>query len=73
MGSIMTLCIERPLKLGFRLFLLPPLMNGIRSQIEPAVPYTSSEFTYLDYENREPDYYLTRTAYWVGKFRESKQ
>ena len=43
------------------------------SQIEPAVPYTSSEFTYLDYENREPDYYLTRTAYWVGKFRESKQ
>lgn len=42
------------------------------SQIEPAVPYKSSAFSYLDYGNLESDYYLKRTAYWIGEFRKSK-
>lgn len=37
------------------------------TQIEPAVPFACKEFTYLDYSPLAPDYYLTRTAYWVAK------
>lgn len=43
------------------------------SQIEPATPYSSSAFTYLDYGSLSPDYYLDRTAYWVDKFVKEKQ
>lgn len=43
------------------------------SQIEPAIPYSSSAFTYLDYGTLSPDYYLDRTAYWVDKFVKEKQ
>ncbi|MFR0678689.1 glycoside hydrolase family 99 protein [Dysgonomonas mossii] len=39
------------------------------SQIEPAVPYAGSAFTYLDYGNLASDFYLTRTAYWIKEFR----
>jgi glycoprotein endo-alpha-1,2-mannosidase len=39
------------------------------TQIEPAIPYESEAFTYLDYQPLAPDYYLDRTAYWVGQFR----
>ncbi|WP_104384654.1 glycoside hydrolase family 99 protein [Sphingobacterium sp. HMA12] len=39
------------------------------SQIEPAIPQKNSAFTYLDYGGLAPDYYLTRTAYWVKEFR----
>jgi len=47
------------------------------SQIEPAKPYKYLDFTYLDYEGHygltgvdaySP--YLTRTAYWVDKYKE---
>lgn len=39
------------------------------TQIEPAVPYKSQVFEYLDYEPLAPEYYLDRTAYWVEQFR----
>eukprot|EP01087_Luapelamoeba_hula_P018436 TRINITY_DN5937_c2_g1_i2.p1 TRINITY_DN5937_c2_g1~~TRINITY_DN5937_c2_g1_i2.p1 ORF type:complete len:496 (-),score=78.63 TRINITY_DN5937_c2_g1_i2:112-1599(-) len=38
------------------------------TQIEPAVPYKSSTFTYEDYEPRDPFYYIKRTRYWVDRF-----
>lgn len=43
------------------------------SQIEPAVPFSSSSFTYSDYGSLSPDYYLDRTAYWVSEFVKNKQ
>ncbi|WP_199768721.1 LamG-like jellyroll fold domain-containing protein [Sphingobacterium sp. HMA12] len=43
------------------------------SQIEPATPFSSSAFTYLDYGNLSPEYYLDRTAYWVSRFVQKKQ
>lgn len=42
------------------------------TQLEPAVPYSSPVFTYLDYGALPSDYYLTRTAHWVGEFRKWK-
>lgn len=42
------------------------------SQIEPAIPYKIPAFTYLDYGELAPDYFLTRTAHWIGKFRTNK-
>ncbi len=38
------------------------------TQIEPAVPKTTPTYTYLDYTPREPEYYLERTAQWVGRY-----
>ncbi len=35
------------------------------TQIEPAIPFKSEAFNYLDYKPLAPDYYLTRTAYWI--------
>jgi hypothetical protein len=37
------------------------------TQIEPAAPKEIPGFTYLDYGPLPPDYYLKRTAYWVGE------
>ncbi len=37
------------------------------TQIEPATPKEIPGFTYLDYGPVPPDYYLKRTAYWVGE------
>jgi glycoprotein endo-alpha-1,2-mannosidase len=37
------------------------------TQIEPAVPKQIPGFTYLDYQPRSPDFYLERTAHWVGR------
>jgi glycoprotein endo-alpha-1,2-mannosidase len=39
------------------------------TQIEPAVPKQIPGFTYLDYRPRPTDYYLERTAYWIGRMR----
>lgn len=39
------------------------------TQIEPAVPYESPVFEYLDYQPLAPGYYLDRTGYWIEQFR----
>ena len=39
------------------------------TQIEPAVPYESEAYKYLDYAPLPPNYYLTRTAYWIDRLR----
>ena len=39
------------------------------TQIEPAVPKQIQGFTYLDYQPLSADYYLKRTAYWIGKWQ----
>lgn len=39
------------------------------TQIEPAKPFRSASFNYLNYGERKPDYYLTRTNYWLKKYR----
>ena len=38
------------------------------TQIEPAVPFKCKDFDYIDYSPEKPDYYLTRTAYWISKW-----
>ncbi len=38
------------------------------TQIESSQPFKCANFEYLDFEPLEEDYYLTRTAYWVGQF-----
>lgn len=38
------------------------------TQIESAVPKQAGGFTYQDYAPLAPEYYLRRTAYWVGEF-----
>uniref|UniRef100_A0A1B6M222 Glycoprotein endo-alpha-1,2-mannosidase n=1 Tax=Graphocephala atropunctata TaxID=36148 RepID=A0A1B6M222_9HEMI len=38
------------------------------SQIEPALPKATSQFTYLDYEPEGPLFYLSLTRYWVKQF-----
>ncbi len=43
------------------------------TQIEPAVPKQNRDFTYLDYSPLAPDYYLKRTAYWVGEFEKRRR
>ncbi|PGH39447.1 MAG: alpha-mannosidase, partial [Candidatus Nephrothrix sp. EaCA] len=43
------------------------------TQIEPAVPFRSKAFRYLDYSPLAPDYYLARTAYWVSRFAKTKK
>lgn len=40
------------------------------TQIEPATPFSSPAFDYLNYEPLAPDYYLKRTAYWINKWQE---
>jgi glycoprotein endo-alpha-1,2-mannosidase len=40
------------------------------TQIEPATPKKIASFTYEDFSPLAPDYYLERTAYWVGKYLE---
>ncbi|MCW5551413.1 MAG: hypothetical protein KIS67_04520 [Verrucomicrobiae bacterium] len=39
------------------------------TQIEPAAPKQIPGFTYLDYQPLPPDYYLDRTAFWIGKLK----
>jgi glycoprotein endo-alpha-1,2-mannosidase len=39
------------------------------TQIEPAVPKQIPDFTYVDYQPRPPDCYLTRTCHWVEVFK----
>lgn len=43
------------------------------TQIEPAVPFSSKAFQYLDYAPQMPDYYLKRTRYWVERFKGMKK
>ncbi len=38
------------------------------TQIEPAVPKRIPDFTYRNYSPHHPEYYLDRTAYWVGRY-----
>ena len=38
------------------------------TQIEPAVRKQIPGFTYLDYQPLSADYYLKRTADWIGKW-----
>ncbi len=42
------------------------------TQIEPAVPFKTDAFHYLDYESLAPDYYLKRTTHWIGIFETSQ-
>lgn len=41
------------------------------TQIEAAVPKRIPGYTYLDYESREPEWYLERTRYWAERWRSS--
>lgn len=43
------------------------------TQIEPATPFKSKEFNYLDYSPLAPDYYLKRTAYWIKVWEDKKK
>lgn len=38
------------------------------TQIEPAIPKQIEGYTYLDYRERAPDWYLTRTRYWLERW-----
>jgi len=38
------------------------------TQIAPAVPKEVEVATYLDYEERDPDWYLDRTRYWLERW-----
>ena len=38
------------------------------TQIEPAVPIVNDLRTYLDYESRDPEWYLDRTRHWLEKW-----
>ena len=38
------------------------------TQIEPAIPKANNNFIYDNYENKDPDYYLKRTKFWLQKF-----
>jgi len=38
------------------------------TQIAPAVPKEVEAATYLDYEDREPNWYLDRTRYWLERW-----
>jgi glycoprotein endo-alpha-1,2-mannosidase len=40
------------------------------TQIEPAAVKRLPGFSYLDFAPRSPDYYLERTAYWVGRWKQ---
>ena len=42
------------------------------TQIEPAVPKHTHDFTYLSYAPHKPDFYLTLTRKWVELFAQSK-
>ncbi|HOX39545.1 MAG TPA: glycoside hydrolase family 99 protein [Candidatus Brocadiia bacterium] len=42
------------------------------TQIEPAVPKTITDYKYVDYSPREPDYYLKRTRHWADRFLDSQ-
>ena len=37
------------------------------TQIEPAAPHGTPDFTYLDYGAQGPDWYLDRTRHWAGQ------
>lgn len=41
------------------------------TQIEPAVPFQSPSFNYLDYAPLKPDHYLKQTKHWLKKFHSS--
>ncbi|GHT71782.1 endo-alpha-mannosidase [Bacteroidia bacterium] len=43
------------------------------TQIEPAIPFHPDVFQYMDYEPLAPDYYLSRTAYWIKLWKENKE
>jgi glycoprotein endo-alpha-1,2-mannosidase len=42
------------------------------TQIEPAVSKEIAGFTYLDYRPLPPEYYLDRTAFWVGRLHDRR-
>lgn len=41
------------------------------TQIEPAVPKIIPNFTYLDYEPGDPQFYLNLTKWWIEQFNKS--
>ncbi len=43
------------------------------TQIEPAMAFSTADFTYLDYGPLTPEAYLLRTADWVGKWEQCKK
>lgn len=43
------------------------------TQIEPAVPFKSSSYLYLDYASKKPDFYLRRTKYWIRIFKKQRK
>lgn len=43
------------------------------TQIEPASPKQSSDFTYLDYGSLPASYYLDRTAFWLNRWLSGAQ
>ncbi len=42
------------------------------SQIAPAVPKSTGDYSYLDYKPLPADWYLTRTRYWLGQWRKGR-
>ena len=46
---------------------------GEGTQIEPAIPMSNSNFTYLDYLPNQPNYYLGLTRKWVTVFEQNKR
>lgn len=41
------------------------------TQIEPAKPFNTQDFTYLNYEPEGPDFYLNLTRWWVHQFNKN--
>lgn len=39
------------------------------TQIEPAIPFSCKEFTYMDYSPEKPDFYLEETARLIGEWQ----
>ena len=42
------------------------------TQIEPAIPKINKDFTFENYQNNEPDYYLKRTKFWLKRFKNER-
>lgn len=43
------------------------------TQIEPAIPFRSSSYLYIDYASKKPDFYLQRTKYWLRIFKKRRK
>lgn len=43
------------------------------TQIEPAIPFKSRAFSYLDYSPHKPDYYLNQTVRWLKVFHKAQK